>query len=155
MTNTTSSSGTSAQSEVKHTAERLKADGSALIHDLKGQAEEFGEQRKDQFADRVGGIAEALRDTSKKLRNQEEGAVAGLTDTAADQLDRMSSSLRGKDLSTMFSEDSDLARHHPAIFLGGAVALGFLAGRFLRASTEHDHEHAYEQGRADLATPGV
>jgi len=147
---TTSSSIAAAQADVKHNAERLKADGSALIDDLKGHAEEFGEAQKGEFADRVGGIAEALRDTSKKLRKQEEGTVAGLTDTAADQLDRVSATLRNKDLTTMFSEASDLARSHPAIFLGGAVALGFLAGRFLRASGEQDHD-----SDADRAAPGV
>ena len=81
-TTTTTSSVSAAKADVKHDAERLKADGSALIDDLKGHAEDFGEAQKGEFADRVGGIAEALRDTSKKLRKQEEGTVAGLTDTA-------------------------------------------------------------------------
>ena len=150
MTTTTTSSVSAAKADVKHDAERLKADGSALIDDLKGHAEEFGEAQKDQFANRVGGIADTLRDTSKKLRSQEEGTVAGLTDSAADQLERVSASLRNNDLPTMFSEASDLARSHPAIFLGGAVALGFLAGRFLRASSEHDHD-----AETNLSTPGV
>ena len=149
-TTTTTSSVSAAKADVKHDAERLKADGSALIDDLKGHAEDFGEAQKDQFANRVGGIADTLRDTSKKLRSQEEGTVAGLTNSAADQLERVSASLRNKDLPTMFSEASDLARSHPAIFLGGAVALGFLAGRFLRASSEHDHD-----AEANLSTPGV
>ena len=138
MTTTSNTGLASAEAEVKHNAKRLKADGSALIDDLKGHAEEYGEAQKDHFADRVGGIAETLRDTSKKFRKQEEGAAAGLTDTAADQLDRVSATLRQKDLSTMFAEASDLARSHPAIFLGGAVALGFVAGRFLRASSERE-----------------
>ena len=109
-TTTTTSSVSAAKADVKHDAERLKADGSPLIDDLKGHAEDFGEAQKDQFANRVGGIADTLRDTSKKLRSQEEGTVAGLTDSAADQLERVSASLRNKDLPTMFSEASDLAR---------------------------------------------
>jgi hypothetical protein len=148
---TTSPNVAAAQADVKHNAERLKADGSALVDDLKGQAEEYGEVRKDQFADRVGGIADTLRSTSKKFRKQDEGAAAGLTDTAADQLDRVSASLRNKDLSTMMSEASDLARSHPAIFLGGAVALGFVAGRFLRASSEEVQDDHQDMP----ATPGV
>lgn len=150
MTTTTSSDVAAAKADIKHNAERLKADGSALIDDLKGHAAEFGEARKDQFADRIGGIADTLRDTSGKLRRQEEGAVAGLTDGAADQLERVSASLRNKDLATMLSEASDLARSHPAIFLGGAVALGFVAGRFLHASGEEPHD-----ADAYGATPGM
>lgn len=147
MSNT--SNAARAEAEVKHTASRLKADGGALIDDVKGHAEEFGEAQKDQIADRVGGIAETLRDTSKKFRKKDETTAAGLTDTAADQLDRMSASLRQKDLSTMLSEASDLARSHPAIFLGGAVALGFIAGRFLRASGEGEHDER------DSVVPGA
>lgn len=140
MNDTNNSATAKVEAEVKHNANRLKEDGSALIDDVKGHAEEFGEAQKDQIANRVGSIAETLRDTSKKFRKKDETTAAGLTDSAADQLDRMSASLRQKDLSTMLSEASDLARSHPAIFLGGAVALGFIAGRFLRASGEREHD---------------
>ncbi len=140
MTTTTTAptAESAARSEIKHTAEQLKDDGHSLVKDAREHAEAYAEAQKDHVAGRIGGVADALRDTSRKLRNQDEEAVAGLTDTAADQLERASVALRQKDLGTMLSEASDLARSHPAIFLGGAVALGFVAGRFLRAGGEPD-----------------
>lgn len=138
--NTTAAAQASVESEIKKTASQLKEDGRGIAHDLRDHAEDYAEAQKDHVADRVGSIADTLRETSGKLRKQEESAVAGLTDGAADQLDRVSRALREKDIGTMFGEASDLARSHPAIFLGGAVALGFIAGRFLRASGERVHD---------------
>lgn len=151
--NTSTGGQTSGESEIKSTAAQLKDDGRGVAHDLREHAEDYAEAQKDHVAQRVGTIAETLRDTSGKLRKQDESAAAGLTDTAADQLDRVSRALREKDVGTMFSEASDLARSHPAIFLGGAVALGFIAGRFLRASGERSH-HDDNDGRVGTA-PGV
>ena len=150
---TSTASTKSVESEIKTAAAQLKEDGRGIAHDMREHAEDYAEAQKDHVAHRVGTIAETLRDTSGKLRKQDEAAAAGLTDTAADQLDRVSRALREKDVGTMFAEASDLARSHPAIFLGGAVALGFLAGRFLRASGEHRHDDDND-GRVGTA-PGV
>lgn len=138
---TTTANQASVESEIKETARQLKDDGRGIAQDLRNDAEDYAETQKDHAAARVGTIAEMLRDTSGKLRNKEETTVAGLTETAAEQLDRVSRALREKNVRTMFAEASDLARGHPAIFLGGAVALGFVAGRFLRASSEHAHDN--------------
>lgn len=137
---TSTSATASVDSGIKETARQLKEEGRGLAHDLRGHAEEYAQAQKAQVARRVSTLAETLRDTSGKLRQRDETAVASLTGSAADQLDRVSRSLREKDVGTMFAEASDLARSHPAIFLGGTVALGFIAGRFLRASGERIHE---------------
>lgn len=115
---------------------RLKDDGRHLAEDVRHHAEDYAEAQKAHVADRADGIADSLRETSGSLRDRREAGVASLTDGAADQLERLSGLLREKDLGTLSAEAGDLARRHPAVFLGGAVALGFLAGRFLRASGE-------------------
>ncbi len=139
-------------------ADKVAEDGRDLAGDMRDHAEAIAQTKKDEVADRVGGFAETLRGTSDDLRDRDEDTVAGLADTAADQIDRVSRALRQKDVGAMFQEANDLARAHPALFLGGAVALGFMAGRFIRASAPQDdaisgYENPDHGTRYDLATP--
>ena len=45
---------------------------------------------RQQAADRIGGIANAVRGTSERLRSEQQDRVADLTDSLADNVDRLS-----------------------------------------------------------------
>lgn len=82
----------------------------------------------------VGDFAGALRHAARELDGQEKASTARLADRAADGLERLSASLRSKDLDTMVGDVENFARREPALFLASAVAIGFLAVRFLKSS---------------------
>ena len=92
--------------------------------------------QKHQAAQRMTPVQTALRETGQQLRNQGQGPVAQYADNAADQVERFSRYLRENEVDEILDEGRSFARRRPALFLGGAAALGFLATRFFKSSSE-------------------
>jgi hypothetical protein len=89
---------------------------------------------KTRMADQVGGMASALRHASEQFRSDDQARIAGLADTVATQVDQLANYLRGHDGRAMLDDIGGLARRQPALVIGGALALGLLAGRFIKSS---------------------
>jgi len=90
-------------------------------------------------------IAGAVRTSGDQLRD-EQPQVASFADTAAGQVERFARYLQDANPQEVMHEAEDFARRQPAIFLGGAFALGLLASRFLKASPT-DGSSAYRYQR--------
>ncbi len=94
--------------------------------------------QKEQAAEQLSPIKTALQETGQQLRNQGQDSVAQYADKAADQVERFSGYLRESDVDEIMDEVRNFARSRPALFLGGAAALGFFGTRFLKSSSEQD-----------------
>ena len=90
--------------------------------------------QKDRATDGLGSVAQAVRDTTQHLRTQQHDTVARYAEQAADQIERFSQRLKEKDVSELLEDAQQLARRQPALFIGGAFALGLLGARFLKSS---------------------
>jgi len=102
---------------------------------VKEQATSQISSQKEKAADSLGNVAEAIRQTGDQLRQKEEVApVAQYTDQLAQGIETVSNYLKSKSLSDIVNEVERFARREPALFLGGALTIGLLAGRFLRSS---------------------
>jgi hypothetical protein len=97
-----------------------------------------------EAADRIGGIAGAFRNTSQHLRSENQTGVANLTESLAEQMERLSTYLRDRDLRAARDDLANLARRQPAIAIGAALALGLLGARFLKSSQRGE---GYDGGR--------
>ena len=86
-------------------------------------------------ADRIGGIASAVRGTSERLRSEHQDRVADLTDSLADNVDRLSTYLRDRNLSDFRRDAEDFARRQPAVAVGIALAIGLIGARFLKSGS--------------------
>jgi ElaB/YqjD/DUF883 family membrane-anchored ribosome-binding protein len=86
-------------------------------------------------ADRIGGIANAVRGTSERLRSEQQDRVADLTDSLADNVERLSSYLRDRNLSDFRRDAEDFARRQPAVAVGIALAIGLIGARFLKSGS--------------------
>lgn len=76
-------------------------------------------------------LAEVLRTASARL----EGTfTAPYFDSAAKQIDRAAEMLKNANAREMLEGVQRFAKARPLLFLGGAIALGIGAGRFLRSS---------------------
>ncbi|CAA9475426.1 MAG: hypothetical protein AVDCRST_MAG12-1121 [uncultured Rubrobacteraceae bacterium] len=140
-----SNSGGSTQSG--EVAQQAKQQGQQLAQQARQQANDLasrgGEQVKSQLANqkheasqRLTPIQVALRETAQQLRKQGQAPVAGYADRTSDQVERFSGYLRETEVDEMVDQARGFARSRPAIFLGGAVALGFLGARFLKSSSQ-------------------
>jgi hypothetical protein len=90
--------------------------------------------QKERASSELGGVARALRTTGEQLQEQEQGSVAGYVNQAAEQTERLSEYLSERDANELLREMEDFARNRPAVFLGGAFAIGIAAARFLKSS---------------------
>jgi len=105
---------------------------------LKDQARDYATSQltsqKERAAGSLGTVADVLRQTSQQVREQDQGSVAQYIDKIADQAEQFSHTVREQDLSQLLDSTEQWARRQPALFLSGAVAVGFLATRFLKSS---------------------
>jgi hypothetical protein len=85
--------------------------------------------------DMMESVAQAIRRTGEQLR-QEQPQVAGFADTAAGQVERFAGRVRTSSPGEIVAEVEQFARRQPAVFLGGALLLGAVAARFLKASPQ-------------------
>ncbi len=134
--------------------EQAKQQTQQLTQQARQQASELanrgGEQVKSQLANqkhqaaqRMTPVQAALRETGQQLRNQGQGPVADYADKAADQLERFAGYLRENDVDSLLNDARGFARRNPAVYLGSAAALGFLATRFLKSSSEEGDSADY------------
>ena len=125
---------------------RLKSQADELMHAAKQRAKDIASEQKDAAAAQLGSMARGLRDAAASMQGESEfaGRYAG---KAAESLERFSQDLRGADFDQLVERTENYARRNPAVFLGGAVAAGFLFARFLKSSRDRSryrgHAEAY------------
>jgi hypothetical protein len=126
--------------ESKETAgqvrERAKESGRKVMDEARTRAKTMLSDQKHRAAEGMGSMADAIRQMGSQLREKDREAAANYLDKAADQVERISSIVRDKDIDDLVYGAQDAARRRPGLFLGGAFALGFLAARFAKSSSE-------------------
>jgi hypothetical protein len=95
--------------------------------------------QKNRAVDGLGSVTQAVRQTTQQLRDQNHDTIAGYVDQAAGQIERLSQQLRDRDITELFADLQRLSRRQPAIFIGGAFALGFMGARFLKSGTDRSY----------------
>lgn len=97
------------------------------------------DEKKGTLTSGLTGVAESLRQVGSSLRDAEEpNPVTDMTvrygDKLAGGIEAVSEYFERKDLREIVADTERFARRNPAIFIGGAFALGLLAARFLKSS---------------------
>jgi hypothetical protein len=102
------------------------------------QARSYIDEHRFTAAERIHGMAEALRSTARDLEGR-DGQSSRFTQGAAERADRFADLLREHDADSLLSEARAMARRSPALFVGGAVTAGLLLGRFLKRWGAREH----------------
>jgi len=105
-----------------------------LTNTAQEQATQFLGDQKGMAAQRIEGVAQALRQAGHELSDRDEGMLAGYTDSLAEQLDRFSANLRDREIGSLIDDAKQLAHRQPELFVAGALAAGFVLGRFFKSS---------------------
>jgi hypothetical protein len=126
-----SDTGSTAQDKAREAAVAAKDRASDMWSGTKEQARSKLNEQKDVAADRIGSVAESLRESSRRS-GDESDPIARFAGTAADSLERLSSGLRNKDVSDMLRDVDSFARNQPVAFFGLALVAGFIAVRAMR-----------------------
>jgi len=107
---------------------------SGILHQVRQKAASQLNDQKARATDSLGSVADAVRQSTRQLRDQQFDTVAQVVERAADQIERLSNHLRERDLNELVAEAQQFARQQPAMFIGSSFAAGLLAARFIKAS---------------------
>lgn len=105
---------------------------SNVTNQVRQQADSMISEQKGMAADRLGTLANTLRQTSRQLQDQQEDQMGRYAEIVADQVDMAADFLRTRDTGDLFGEVQRLARRSPEAFVAGSLAVGFLIGRFIK-----------------------
>ena len=107
---------------------------SGILNQVRDKAASQLNEQKTRATDSLGNVAQAVRQSTQHLREQQYDTVAQFVERAADQIERFSNHLRERDLNELVVEAQRFARQQPAVFIGSSFAAGMLAARFIKAS---------------------
>jgi len=133
-TERSSSSSSSARVQIRDVKDQVVDQAKTSFRQARDSATSSFNDSRHQAADRLGGIAGAVRSTSEHLRSENQAGVADLTDSLAEQVERLSSYLRERDLRAVRDDVENFARRQPAVAIGVALGLGMLGARFFKSS---------------------
>jgi ElaB/YqjD/DUF883 family membrane-anchored ribosome-binding protein len=94
------------------------------------------DQRSTQVGERVSSAAQDARSVGEQLRQQGKEQPARLADQAADRAERLGGYLKESDGDRILHDVEEFGRRQPWAMVAGGIALGFVASRFLKASSQ-------------------
>ncbi|KAA0589032.1 hypothetical protein J2848_004066 [Azospirillum lipoferum] len=137
--NTGSNIGSSVD-EMKKTVNRAADDvmstGRETLGNAQGRIRSLLEQQTGRAADQLGGVANALHKAAEQLNQENGGVVADYAEQAAGRVERVADMLRDANVDDIVGEVESFARRQPEVFIGAAFAVGFLAARFIKSSSD-------------------
>jgi hypothetical protein len=132
---------------VREASESAKATATELVTTARDVAESRAqglfETSRETARQRLDGVARALRNASSSL---EQDPMSATVRRVAERLEGVSRTLGERDLSGVLHDAEEYARREPAVFVGGAFALGFALSRFLKASSDRRRDGTSAMG---------
>ena len=98
------------------------------------------DQRSTQAGEQVSATADALRSTSRQLRDQGQDAPAQATEKVAHHAERLGGYLSDSSADRILGDLEDFGRRQPMAVIALGLAAGFAASRFLKASSRERYE---------------
>ena len=123
-----------------------------LVDQVKAVVGQTLNDQKDRVADRLSEVARAMHDTGRTL-TQHNATAARYAQTWASRVEGVADSVKEKSASELVSQTEAFARRQPALFVGTAVAAGFLLARVLQGGAEPLVKRGAEEGNRQ-AVPG-
>ena len=126
------------------TTDQVKEKAREQTQQAAGQAREGVrsqvDRRSTEAGQRVGGFASDARSVGDELRKQGKDQPARLADQAADRAQQLGDYLQRSDADRILGDIEDFGRRQPWAVIGGGLALGIIASRFLKASSTRRYE---------------
>jgi len=98
------------------------------------------DRRSTELGEQAQTLAQALRRSAAELEQNGPGGAASIAHGIADRVESLGGYLKGADADRLLGSVEDMARRRPWIAGGAAAAAGFVASRFLKASSGNRYE---------------
>jgi hypothetical protein len=124
-----------AQAKAQQAAGQAQEKAQAAAGQAQAKLREQLKQRSSQLGEQFHQQASDLRSVSEALRDQGKDRPAQAADRLAGYAEEAGSYLRESNADSMLRDAEDFGRRKPGVVAGGALVLGFVASRFLKASS--------------------
>jgi ElaB/YqjD/DUF883 family membrane-anchored ribosome-binding protein len=151
---------TAERNQQQSATEQVKERVQDVAEQAKGQTREQLRaqinQRSTQAGEQVSSTAAAMRKASEHLRVEGKDSVAKVVDGVAERSERLGNYLSRADGDQILRDVEDLARKQPWLFVSGSAVVGFLASRFMKASSSNRYQGSmarhYPESQGQLGT---
>jgi uncharacterized protein YjbJ (UPF0337 family) len=150
---TTEASNSSAKEKAGEVAGQAQEKAGEAVGQAKGKLREQVDQRSTEAGERVSTTAADVRSVGEELRKQGKDQPARMADQAADRAEQLGRYLSESDGDRILRDVEDFGRRQPWAVMAGGLALGFLASRFLKASSRERYETSSRQRYETPARP--
>ena len=96
--------------------------------------------------EQLGLTAKAMRRSGEQLRSEGNDTPAKVVTAVADRAERLGSYLTQANADQMLRDVENFARRQPVLFAVGGATIGFLAARFMKASSSSRYEGSNGSG---------
>jgi hypothetical protein len=93
------------------------------------------QQRSTDVGRQLTSVGGAVNEAAQKLRDDGNSSAADLTERAGEKVSQLATYLEQADGDRMLRDLEELGRRQPMLAAAGGLALGFVASRFLKASS--------------------
>ena len=124
--------------------ERVKEKAKEAGDKVKEQGRTFLNEQKERVGSEIGAYSAAARRAAERLESESDTNLSSYVSSAADQLDRLATRVKERDLGELFDDVEEMARRRPEVFYGGMFVAGLAAARFLKASKEKRARERYQ-----------
>src|SRR5687768_7292797 len=90
--------------------QRNRTGNAGLIDRVRESATTQLDAQKSRATEGIGSVAQAVRQSTQQLRDQQHETIAQYVEQAADQLERFANRLKDKNIGDLLNETQDLAR---------------------------------------------
>lgn len=122
------------KSGAQQAAQQAQDTAGQVASQAQQQATSLMESQKGRASGTLSDTAKALQQTGQQLQGQGQSPAGQYIERAGQQVDRLAQYLDTHDVNQIVGEVERFARREPAVFLGGAFIIGFMASRFLKSS---------------------
>jgi hypothetical protein len=142
--------------QVRDKAQLAQDKTRGALGQVRGRLRDQVDQRSTQAGDQVQSAAQDVRKLAEQLRNQGKDTPARAAEQVADRVESFGSYLRDADGERLLGDVEAVARRQPWLVAAGGLALGFVASRFLKASSSRRYQAGADrsdtsQRRSDAA----
>jgi hypothetical protein len=132
--------------QVRDKAQLAQDTTRGALGQVRGRLRDQVDQRSTQAGDQVQSAAQDVRKVAEQLRGQGKDTPARVAEQVADRAESFGTYLRDADGERLLGDVEAVARRQPWLVAASGLALGFVASRFLKASSSRRY-----QAGADLS----
>jgi ElaB/YqjD/DUF883 family membrane-anchored ribosome-binding protein len=135
--------------------EEARAQVTSLTQQVRQQATNQLNAQKERVVDTLETASLLLHQAGEHAQQQDNALLATYVEKAAQHVGTFTESLAQQDVTQIVQTTKDFARREPMLFVGGALAVGFLGARFLRSSSQQAQQPSQDQAPNDGPSAAV